>query len=60
MFPLWIDLTIGGIAVSAIMMLRAAYVEKKVENEWIEEHGQTYIKRMMEEKRKRLTLPEED
>jgi len=60
MFPLWIDLTIGGIVVSAFMMVRAAYVDKKVENEWIEEHGQTYIKRMVEEKRKRLAYREDE
>ncbi|MEW9501672.1 sporulation YhaL family protein [Jeotgalibacillus marinus] len=63
MFPLWIDLTIVGIVLSALMMVRAAYAEKKVENEWIEEHGQTYIKRMVDEKAKRrrgmLTREEE-
>lgn len=60
MFPLWVDLTIGGIAVSAVMMVRAAYLDRKVEKEWIEEHGQTYIKRMLEEKRKRLMYREEE
>ncbi|KIL46862.1 sporulation YhaL family protein [Jeotgalibacillus campisalis] len=60
MFPIWIDLIIGGIAVSAVMAVKAAYVEKKVEKEWIEEHGQTYIKRMIEEKQKRLAYREEE
>ncbi|PPA72414.1 sporulation YhaL family protein [Jeotgalibacillus proteolyticus] len=60
MFPLWIDLTIGGIAISAVMAIRAAYVERKVEKEWIEEHGKTYINRMIKEKQKRLAFREED
>ncbi|WP_227395820.1 sporulation YhaL family protein [Jeotgalibacillus aurantiacus] len=54
MFPIWIDIAIGGIIISFIMFLKTAHAERKQEVRFIEEHGEAYIKRIEDEKRKKM------
>ncbi len=60
MFPIWIDLAIGGAVLSHVMFVKTAYQDKKQEKDFIEEHGKTYIQRMMKEKKKRLSAEYKD
>ncbi|MBM7579831.1 sporulation YhaL family protein [Jeotgalibacillus terrae] len=55
MFPIWVDLVIGGAVLSLVMFVRTSYVDRKQEKDFIEEHGKTYIQRMAREKKKRLS-----
>ncbi|CAH0344377.1 sporulation YhaL family protein [Bacillus sp. CECT 9360] len=50
---IWIWAVLAGIIVSAIMAVRTARQERKVEDDFIEQEGQKYIERMKEEKEKK-------
>ncbi|WP_166786866.1 sporulation YhaL family protein [Jeotgalibacillus salarius] len=60
MFPIWIDLAIGGAVLSLVMFVRTAYVDRKQEKDFIEAHGKTYIQRMKKEKKKRFSTELKD
>ncbi|EDL63479.1 hypothetical protein BSG1_09773 [Bacillus sp. SG-1] len=51
--PIWVYFIVAGIFVSAYMAMKSAKEDREVENEWIEQEGEVYIKRMEEEKEKR-------
>ncbi|WP_409304547.1 sporulation YhaL family protein [Peribacillus sp. SCS-155] len=51
--PLWIWFVIAGIIVSAIMTVRTAKMERRQEDEYLEQEGQKYLDRMREEQEKR-------
>ncbi|WP_456271917.1 sporulation YhaL family protein [Bacillus sp. AK031] len=51
--PIWMYFIVAGIFVSAYMAMRSAKEDRDVENEWIEQEGEVYIKRMEDEKEKR-------
>ncbi|MGM0846378.1 MAG: sporulation YhaL family protein [Bacillota bacterium] len=54
--PIWMYLIVAGIFVSAYMAMKSAKEDREVENEWIEQEGEVYIKRMEDEKEKRRQL----
>ncbi|MGD6965429.1 hypothetical protein FZC78_16040 [Rossellomorea vietnamensis] len=51
--PIWMYFIVAGIFVSAYMAMKSAKEDREVENEWIEQEGEVYIKRMENEKEKR-------
>jgi hypothetical protein len=51
--PIWMYFIVAGIFVSAYMAMRSAKEDRDVENEWIEQEGEVYIRRMEDEKEKR-------
>lgn len=51
--PLWLVAVLAGILFSGWQFLKATNEEEEVDQKWIEEQGEVYIKRMEEEKSKR-------
>ncbi|WP_421384067.1 sporulation YhaL family protein [Bacillus salacetis] len=51
--PIWVYFIVAGIFVSAYMAMKSAKEDREVENEWIEQEGEVYIKRMEDEKERR-------
>ncbi|TCP29282.1 sporulation protein YhaL [Scopulibacillus darangshiensis] len=51
--PWWMYLVFLGILISAYQFLTLSKEDKEVDQQWIEEQGEVFIKRMREEKKRR-------
>lgn len=54
LLPAWVYMVIVGIVISGFMVLYTSKQEQDIENEYIEKEGEVYMKRMKEEKQRRL------
>ncbi len=52
--PMWVLFVLGGIVVSAFMAVKSGKEDRQQEQEIIEREGDVYIKRMEEEKHKKV------
>ncbi|WP_257008310.1 sporulation YhaL family protein [Bacillus sp. FJAT-45350] len=55
--PFWVHVTIVGIVLSGYLALRYSVEDRKMEQKWIEQEGEVFIRRMEEEK-ERKNLPQ--
>lgn len=51
--PIWIWFVFAGILVSAIMAVYTARKDQEQEHDWIEQQGQKYMERMLQEQETR-------
>lgn len=52
--PMWVLFVLGGIVVSAFMAVKSGKEDRQQEQEIIEREGEVYIRRMEEEKHKKI------
>ncbi|MGG0739009.1 sporulation YhaL family protein [Niallia taxi] len=52
--PMWVLFVLGGIVVSAFMAVKSGKEDRQQEQEIIEREGDVYIRRMEEEKHKKV------
>ncbi|WP_170006636.1 sporulation YhaL family protein [Bacillus fonticola] len=51
--PLWVIAVVIGVVFSAFMTVKTTRDEQKQEQEWIEQEGEVFVKRMEEERDER-------
>lgn len=57
--PFWIYFVVAGIVFSAFMAVKTAKLEAKLEREQIESEGEEYMRRLQDEKSRKLTSVQE-
>ncbi|MBU8905447.1 sporulation YhaL family protein [Desertibacillus haloalkaliphilus] len=56
--PIWVYAVIIGIIASGYLSFKFSLEEKRVEQKWIEQEGEVYMKRIEAERARRKQLPE--
>ncbi|EZH68009.1 hypothetical protein DH09_08840 [Bacillaceae bacterium JMAK1] len=52
--PWWVFVVVLAAVASGYMWIKSTLEEKKVSDEWIEQEGRVYIRRMEDEKKRRM------